>query len=118
VICRLASGETAPSRRHSYSKLGIKTFLNGTLTSNIMIDASTVTTDTIDSVLADQNGLTATSTRTIIIEVATSSQRSRPRKHAISDAFSSCYTALHISVRGAHSRVRYEHGESKSIRTH
>jgi hypothetical protein len=79
---------------------------------------ATVTTDTIDSVLADQNGLTATSTRTIIIEVATSSQRSRPRKHAISDAFSSCYTALHISVRGAHSRVRYEHGESKSIRTH
>jgi Chaperone of endosialidase/Domain of unknown function (DUF5011) len=53
--------------------LGITTFLNGALTSNIVIDTSAVATDTIDYVATDQNGLTATSTRTIIIEAATPS---------------------------------------------
>ncbi len=50
--------------------LGIKTYLNGTLTSNIVIDTTQAATDTIDYVVADQNGLTATSTRTIIIDPA------------------------------------------------
>ncbi len=48
--------------------LGITTFLNGTLVSNIAIDTSQVATDTIDYVATDQNGLTATSTRTVLIE--------------------------------------------------
>jgi hypothetical protein len=48
--------------------LGIKTYLNGTLTSNIVIDTSAVATDTIDYVATDQSGLTATSTRTVIVE--------------------------------------------------
>jgi hypothetical protein len=48
--------------------LGIKTFLNGQLTSNIVIDTSAAATDTIDYVATDQSGLSATSTRTIIIE--------------------------------------------------
>jgi trimeric autotransporter adhesin len=52
--------------------LGINTFLNGTLTSSIVIDTSTAATDTIDYVTTDQNGLTSTSTRTIIIEAASS----------------------------------------------
>jgi len=33
--------------------LGIKTFLNGTLVSNIIVDTSTVATDTIDYVATD-----------------------------------------------------------------
>jgi len=50
--------------------LGIKTYLNGTLTSNIVIDTSQAATDTIDYVATDQSGLTSTSTRTVIIEPA------------------------------------------------
>jgi hypothetical protein len=52
------------------NNLGIKTYVNGTLTSNIVIDTSQVATDTIQYVATDQNGLTATSTRTVIIEPA------------------------------------------------
>jgi hypothetical protein len=52
--------------------LGIKTFLNGTLTSNIVIDTSSVATDTIDYVATDSTDLTATSSRTIIIEASPS----------------------------------------------
>ena len=51
--------------------LGYQTFLNGTLVSNIAIDTSQVATDTIDYVASDTDGLTATSTRTVIIEAAT-----------------------------------------------
>jgi hypothetical protein len=48
--------------------LGYRTFLNGTLTSNIVIDTSQVATDTIDYVATDTTGLTATSTRIVVIE--------------------------------------------------
>jgi hypothetical protein len=50
--------------------LGIKTFLNGTLVSNIAIDTSAVATDTIDYVVTDSQGLTSTSTRTVIVQPA------------------------------------------------
>ena len=50
--------------------LGIKTLLNGALVSDIVLDTSTTTTDTIDYVVTDQDGLTSTSTRTVIIEPA------------------------------------------------
>jgi hypothetical protein len=52
--------------------LGIKTFLNGTLVSTIVLDTSSVATDTIDYVATDENGLTSTTTRTVIIEAAPS----------------------------------------------
>ena len=55
------------------TNLGIKTFLNGTLVSNIILDTSQVATDTIDYVATDQSDLTATSTRTILIEPVASS---------------------------------------------
>ena len=55
------------------TNLGLKTFLNGTLVSNIVLDTTAVATDTIDYVATDQSGLTATSTRAVIIEPATSS---------------------------------------------
>ena len=48
--------------------LGITTYVNGTEMSPVQIDTSTAATDTIDYVATDQNGLTATSTRTVIIE--------------------------------------------------
>jgi Bacterial surface protein, Ig-like domain len=50
--------------------LGIKTFLNGTHASNIVIDTSSATTDTIDYVATDSSGVTSTSTRTVIIKAA------------------------------------------------
>jgi hypothetical protein len=50
--------------------LGIQTYLSGTLTSNIVIDTSQVATDTVDYVVTDQNGLTSTSTRTVLVEPA------------------------------------------------
>jgi hypothetical protein len=50
--------------------LGIKTFLNGKFVSNIVIDTSSMATDTIDYVATDSAGLTATSTRTVIVEPA------------------------------------------------
>jgi len=40
--------------------------------SPITIDTSAAATDTIDYVVTDQNGLTSTSTRTIVIEPAAS----------------------------------------------
>jgi hypothetical protein len=52
--------------------LGIRTFLNGTLTSNIVIDTTQVATDTIDYVATDTYGNSATSTRTVIIKAAAS----------------------------------------------
>jgi len=52
--------------------LGLKYFLNGVLVSNIVLDTSAVATDTIDYVATDSAGNTATSTRTVIVEVSTS----------------------------------------------
>jgi hypothetical protein len=50
------------------SNLGYQTFLNGTLVSNIVIDTSQIATDPIDYVASDTDALTATSTRTVLIE--------------------------------------------------
>ncbi len=50
------------------TNLGFTTFLNGTLVSNIVIDTSEVATDTVQYVATDTAGLTATSTRTVLIE--------------------------------------------------
>ncbi len=59
--------------------LGIETYVNGTLVSDIVLDTSTTTTATIDYVVTDQNGLTSTSTRTVTIEpVASSTPQSLP----------------------------------------
>ena len=52
--------------------LGYKTFLNGALVSNIVIDTTQVATDTIDYVATDTWGNTSTSTRTIIIDASPS----------------------------------------------
>jgi hypothetical protein len=51
---------------------GLKTFLNGTLVSNIVLDTSEPATDTIDYVATDNDGFTATSTRTVLIEAGPS----------------------------------------------
>ena len=52
--------------------LGITTFLNGTLVSTIDIDTSEAATDTVQYVATDTDGLTATSTRTVLIEASPS----------------------------------------------
>ncbi len=56
--------------------LGIKTFLDGALVNSIALDTSAAATDTIDYVATDQNGLTSTSTRTVIMQAANDSQAS------------------------------------------
>jgi hypothetical protein len=50
--------------------LGYKTFLDGTLVSNIVIDTTQVPTDTIDYVATDTWGNTSTSTRIAIVEAS------------------------------------------------
>jgi hypothetical protein len=59
--------DTAPGQAGN-TNLSYKTFRNGTLVSNIAIDTSQAATDTIDYVATDNDGLTATSTRTVLIE--------------------------------------------------
>ena len=53
--------------------LSYRTFINGVLSGNIVIDTTQVATDTIDYVATDTWGNTAASTRTVIIAAATSS---------------------------------------------
>jgi hypothetical protein len=48
--------------------IGITTYVNGIETSPVQIDTSAAATDTIDYVVTDQNGLTSTSTRTVIVQ--------------------------------------------------
>ena len=54
------------------TNLGYQTFLNGTPMSPIVIETSEVATDTIDYAVTDSAGLTATSTRIVIIEAVSS----------------------------------------------
>jgi hypothetical protein len=61
--------DTAPGQAED-TNLGYRTFLNGALVSNIVLTTSQIATDTIDYVATNQNGETATSTRTVIIEAA------------------------------------------------
>jgi hypothetical protein len=53
--------------------LSYRTFLNGMLSGNILIDTSQAATDTVDYVATDTWGNTSTSTRTVIVQAATSS---------------------------------------------
>jgi hypothetical protein len=55
--------------------IGLKTFVNGKLVSDIVIDTSAAATDTIDYVATDNAGNTATSTRTVIVETVTSTSQ-------------------------------------------
>ena len=63
--------------------LGIQTFVNGAPMSPIEIDTSTAATDTIDYVVTDQTGLTATSTRSVVIEPAKSTTTSQDQPSAL-----------------------------------
>jgi hypothetical protein len=45
----------------------MKTYLNGTLTNNIVLDTTQAATDTIDYLATDQTG---TSTRTVVVEAS------------------------------------------------
>jgi hypothetical protein len=63
-------GHDLKARPTADLNLGIKTFLNGRLVSNIVLNTSAVATDTIDYVATDNAGNTSTSTRTVLIEAA------------------------------------------------
>jgi hypothetical protein len=54
--------------------LGIRTYLNGAPVNTIQIDTTQVATDTIQYVATDQTGLTATSTRTVIVRAPDSAR--------------------------------------------
>jgi hypothetical protein len=60
----------ATAKQSAGHDLGVKTFLNGALVSNIVLDTTQAATDTIDYGATDTNGLTSTSTRTVIIDAA------------------------------------------------
>jgi hypothetical protein len=69
----LAANRSASVRHHGPTadlNFGRQTVVNGKPTNPIVIDTSEVATDTIDYVATDSAGLTATSTRTVLIEVA------------------------------------------------
>jgi hypothetical protein len=51
--------------------LGIATFVNGAAMTPVLVDTSQAATDTIDYVVSDQNGLTSTSTRTVLVQAPT-----------------------------------------------
>jgi hypothetical protein len=72
--------------------LDIKTFLNGALASTIQIDTTQAATDTIDYVVTDSQGLTSTSTRTVIIEAA-SDTATPPPPPSSTDASSTAATS-------------------------
>jgi hypothetical protein len=55
---------------------GIATFVNGAPTNPVQIDTIAAATDTIDYVVTDSQGLTSTSTRTVIIQAANDNQAS------------------------------------------
>jgi Domain of unknown function (DUF5011) len=65
-------GATITGPTDADKNLGLKYFLNGALVSDIVIDTTQIVTDTIDYVATDPTGLTATSTRTVIIEALAS----------------------------------------------
>lgn len=50
------------------ARLGVKTFLNGALVSNIVLDTTGAANDTIDYVAIDTWANTATATRSVIVE--------------------------------------------------
>jgi hypothetical protein len=62
---RKADGSNLPGRPRQKSENSISDWRLVVL---VQIDTSQVATDTIDYVATDQNGLTSTSTRTVIIE--------------------------------------------------
>jgi hypothetical protein len=64
----LASKRGAIVTDNQGNDLSYRTFINGILSGNILIDTSQVATDTIDYVATDTWGNTATSTRTVTIE--------------------------------------------------
>jgi hypothetical protein len=62
-------GRNSASVNKIEQNLGPKTFVNGKLVSDIVIDTSAAATDTIDYVATDNVGNTATSTRTAITRI-------------------------------------------------
>jgi len=78
--------------------LGITTYLKGTLTSNIVIDTTQPATDTIDYVATDQSDLTATSTRTVIIQPAATSPSPQSGQGSVTDTVTSTAPASTAST--------------------
>jgi len=60
--------------------------MNGIQTSPVQIDTSQAATDTIDYVATDTDGLTSTSTRTVIIEPTASSNAAATTTNATTTA--------------------------------
>jgi Chaperone of endosialidase/Domain of unknown function (DUF5011) len=73
-------------------KLGVETYVNGVEMDPVQLDTSQVATDTIDYVATDQNGLTSTSTRTVIIEAAAIAPSIVPTDDASTTATASAST--------------------------
>jgi hypothetical protein len=78
----LGASITAPD---ADKNLGLKYFLNGALVGAIVFDTSAAATDTIDYVATDPTGLSATSTRTVIVSGAANDNSASSTPSAASD---------------------------------
>jgi hypothetical protein len=67
-FCPLGNQSGAIVTDNQGHDLSYRTFINGILSGNILIDTTQVATDTIDYVATDTWGNTATSTRTLIVQ--------------------------------------------------
>ena len=72
--------------------LGIKTYLNDTPMNPVQIDTTQAATDTIDYVVTNTQGLTSTSTRTVIVEPVAEPTTSAPPASSV-DASSTAATS-------------------------
>lgn len=77
--------------------LGINTFVNGTLASNIAVDTTKAGTSTVEYVVTDQSGLTSTSTRTVVIQPIPS-----PAPATTTTSVATTTTATTTTLKGAH----------------
>jgi hypothetical protein len=87
--------------------LGIATYVNGIETSLVQIDTSAVATDTIDYVATDQNGLAATSTRTVIVEAPSVVPTDDASTTALEESYGANRLAMAIARGRAAGRLAY-----------
>jgi hypothetical protein len=72
--------------------------VNGIETSPVQIDTSQAATDTIDYIATDQNGLTSTTTRTIIIQPVEAPSIVPPDDPGVGDTASSTPTSSNATT--------------------
>ena len=96
----------APNNPRTRALIFIKNVLIVALASNIVIDTAQAATDTIDYVATDQSGLTATSTRTVIIQPAAISPSPQSGQGSATETATSTDTSTTDATSTANSATR------------